>query len=156
MKVSRYLSPHLPRTMIESPDHAQHDGALGLAGDPLYSKKGCFKFRTPLLVSKRPHPADVPVCCHANPPKKSCGCQAATFSILRSLHHSGRLYIADNVAHALNSAANMDGSVETSMKVDTSMLLRAFANDVVDECILVYDNHFCCCKDKNSCVFAKQ
>ena len=71
--------------------------------------------------------------------------RAAVASMLRSPDHAGNLYRADDVATALNIAADVtDGAA-----IDTTMLLRAFANEAADEFILRYDEHFHCHGDGN-------
>ena len=65
--------------------------------------------------------------------------------MLRSPDHAGNLYRADDVATALNIAADVtDGAA-----IDTTMLLRAFANEAADEFVLAYDGHFHCHGDGN-------
>ena len=65
--------------------------------------------------------------------------------MLRSPDHAGNLYRADDVAAALNIAADVtDGAA-----IDTTMLLRAFANEAADEFVLTYDGHFHCHGDGN-------
>jgi hypothetical protein len=65
--------------------------------------------------------------------------------MLRSPDHAGNLYRADDVAAALNIAADVtDGAA-----IDTTMLLRAFANEATDEFVLAYDGHFHCHGDGN-------
>ena len=65
--------------------------------------------------------------------------------MLRSPDHAGNLYRADDVATALNIAADVtDGAA-----IDTTMLLRAFANEAAEEFVLTYDGHFHCHGDSN-------
>ena len=82
-------------------------------------------------------------------PRSPANVQAVTAFILCLSHQSSRLYSAYDVAHTLNSAANVDGSVETSTEVDASVLLGACANDAADKLILAYGEHYCYCKDRN-------
>ena len=64
------------------------------------------------------------------------------------MHHSVRLYSAEDAVHARNIAADVNGSVVTSMKAITPMLLRVFLNYAAYESILVYVEHYCRCKDR--------
>ena len=63
---------------------------------------------------------------------------AAVASILLSPEHAQKLYGADDVAAALNIAADAFNGA----RVDTTMLLRAFANEAVGEFRLNYVIHF--------------
>ena len=56
MKVTYYPSPHLPNTMMESSDRAQHDGADGRMGDLLVSKKIPFQISTACKIDKSAFP----------------------------------------------------------------------------------------------------
>ena len=82
-------------------------------------------------------------------PKSLAAVRAAVASLLRPADHSGSLYSADDIADALNIAANVDGSASISTKVDVTLLLRAFANDAADEFVLAYDQVFGRQRDRN-------
>ena len=59
--------------------------------------------------------------------------------MLLSLDHTARLYGADDLTNALNVAADAPDGV----RVDATMLLRAFLNEAADEFELGYRDYFC-------------
>ena len=64
--------------------------------------------------------------------------RAAVASMLRSPYHAGNLYPVNDIAIALNIAADItDGAA-----IYTTMLLCSFANGAVDEFSLKYDEYF--------------
>ena len=65
--------------------------------------------------------------------------------MLRSPDHAGNLYPADALVTALNIAVDVTDGVA----IDTTMLLRVFANEAEDEFMLRYDGHFHCHGDGN-------
>ena len=75
-------------------------------------------------------------------PKSLGVVRAAVAASLLHPHHAGRLYGAADLAIILNIAADVDGNVAVSVRVDASLLRRAFANDAADEFVLSYNEHF--------------
>jgi len=75
-------------------------------------------------------------------PKSLAAVRAAVASLLWPICHFDNLYTADDIANALNIAADVDGCKDANAKVDVTLLLRAFANDAA-EFVLPYAEHFC-------------
>ena len=144
MKVTSFSIAALPQNHDASTCRARHDGTGCVVGDVLSSKKMLFQFSDASVSVKTASPAVMP-----SFPKSLAAVRAAVASLLRPADHSGSLYSADDIADALNIAANVDGSASISTKVDVTLLLRAFANDTADEFVLAYAEHFCRDQDRN-------
>ena len=82
-------------------------------------------------------------------PKRLLVVRAGVASLLRPSQHAGNLYADDDVAHALDAAAEVDGTDAIDRNVDVSLIVNAFAHDAADEYVLGYSNHFDYPRDKN-------
>ena len=82
-------------------------------------------------------------------PNRLAAVRAAVASLLRNQNHAGSLHSAEDIADALNAAADFNGNAAISLGIDVSLLLRAFANDAADEFVLAYDEVFGHRRDKN-------
>lgn len=82
-------------------------------------------------------------------PKRLFVVRAGVASLLRPSQHAGNLYADDDVAHALDAAAEVDGTDAIDRNVDVSLIVNAFAHDAADEYVLGYSNHFDYPRDKN-------
>jgi hypothetical protein len=58
--------------------------------------------------------------------------------ILRPCIHRNRLYPAEDIANAINIAADVKGNADSSHGVDATLILRAFVNEDADEYTLPY------------------
>ena len=73
-------------------------------------------------------------------PKRLAPVRSAVASLLYHYCHIGNLYSAGNIANALNNAADVDGDNAINSSVDTTLLVRAFANEGAHEYDLRYSN----------------
>jgi len=71
-------------------------------------------------------------------PKRLAPVRAAVALILTPCSNRNRLYPAEDIANAINIAADVKGNAASSHGVDTTLILRAFANEGADEYTLPY------------------
>ena len=74
-------------------------------------------------------------------PKSLAAVRSAVASLLRPADHPGSLNSVDDIANALNIAADIYGSHDIYTKASTTLLLRAFAYDA-GTVVLAYDEVF--------------
>ena len=70
--------------------------------------------------------------------KRRTPLRAAVALILIPCNYQSRLYPVEDIANAINIAADVNGNATISHGVDATLILRAFANEGADEYTLPY------------------